>query len=572
MPTEDERRLTILESIAGNSTPLATLSEVAEMAAGEGSAAIYVSTGDSFKLSASAGRYSAFEPHLPWDDALASRPPHVEERSLVSPSAGRLPTETHPLISGAGEVLGLLAVCTAGLGPQQAEIQAAARLAVIAIEQANLIAELSYSARHDALTGLLNRTSLEEQTLSAFRAARENGNLVGLLYVGLDRFRLVNDFLGHSIADQALRLAANRIRMSLRDSDIAARAGGDEFLLLLPGMKRPEEALFAATRVVELMNQPIEVAGNELWLTASIGVATSSGHQDPAAMQRHAYTALHYAKMRGRNRVEVHTPSMNAFRPERMNMERLMRSAIERGQLLLYYQPQISLSTRALAGAEALIRWRHPDLGIVSPEAFIPVAEETGLILEFGDWAIAEAARQAARWAPSGRIRIGVNASALQFDRPDFAATVMRAIEASGAPPSTFDMELTESVVVRDMAHTISQMKVLAEAGVRFSLDDFGTGHSSLAYMSKLPIQALKIDQSFVREVTQSSDRPPILTGVVRLAREMNLETIAEGIETEAQMEALTAIGCDIGQGFGIGKPMAATAFEEWRARNLAKA
>ena len=479
-------------------------------------------------------------------------------------------TQTIPLESAAGERLGAILICRTSsvpLSPLEREhLHIAERLAVIAIEQHNMVQELTHRAQYDSLTNLCNRLTMESRLSHLVIRSRSVPKPVGVLYLGLDRFRVVNDVLGHRTGDELLRQVGERLRTAVRDSDIVARSGGDEFVVIIPAMNRTDEAVAVSEKLRARLAQPFEVHGHQLCLTVSIGGCTGFPGTSPEALQRDAYTALHHAKRQGRNRTVMFDPAMGSVPPQRLEMERHLRSAIRHQELELHYQPQIDLASGRLAGVEALIRWRHPSLGLVSPATFIPIAEETGLIVSIGEWSLGEACRQAREWVGHGlsHVRVGVNVSALQLEQSGFTQDVLRHLAHHQLPPGLIELEITESLVMRDPERSMAQIQQLRQHGICFAIDDFGTGHSSLAYVQNLPVQCLKIDRSFVSKIEHASDRPPLLENIIRLAHSLNLRVIAEGVETAAQHHALLALDCDEGQGYLYSRPLMAPAVLAW--------
>jgi diguanylate cyclase (GGDEF)-like protein len=466
------------------------------------------------------------------------------------------------VLSGAGEILGALAAYRPEPSGPAAEdlpfLESAAKLAALAIEQHNMVQELLYQAEHDPLTRLPNRYRFEDRLGQAIRMAERSGRMVAVLHIDMDRFQSVNDLLGRTIGDGLLEKVARRLAACLRKSDTLARTGGDEFTVLLPEIGAPAAAETVAEKVLECFEDPLQVAGHELFVTASIGVSVyPRDAQDAATLLRNASDAMYRAKSQGRHGVQLFSAEMSRASRERLDLEVQLNRALDRGELALWYQPQLDLATGAMTGAEALLRWKSAVLGVVSPSAFIPVAEESGLIVPIGRWVLEEACRQRARW-PAGPFRVAVNVSAVQFARPDFVGVVAAALERSGIQPALLELELTETAVMRDAEQAARQMHMLRDLGVAIAMDDFGTGYSSLSYLQKMPFEAVKIDQSFVQEIRTGLDRPPLVHSIVGIAQALRKRVTAEGIETAGQLDALTAMGCDTGQGFLLGKPMPA--------------
>lgn len=471
------------------------------------------------------------------------------------------------LYSGIGEMLGLLVVFGAGpLTPDDgriARIDEICRLTTLAIEQNNLREELTWRSVHDSVTGLYSQAYLERSLAGEMHGTTAP---LALLHVNLDRFRLVNDVLGRALGNQILRFIGQRFTSRTGAGDLVARPGGDEFAILLkPGSK--ERAEEVAGQLLQALASPLSVDSHQVFISATVGIALRHPESTPQSLQREAYVALYHAKKSGKARALQFDPSMSATPPERLEMEKCLRAAIGRDELLLYYQPQIDLATGRVAGAEALLRWNPSGVGIISPGTIIPILEETGLIVEFGRWVLREACGQAKRWMDeTGEpIRIGANVSALQIRSADFVDDVTRALADSGFAPEYLELELTESLFVGDYAAARDTLHALRGLGVTLALDDFGTGRSSLSYLQELPFQRLKIDQSFVRAIGGSERCPPVIENIVKLAGSLGMASIAEGIDDPAQAVVLRAIGCDEGQGYLYAAPMPPDDFLHYR-------
>jgi diguanylate cyclase (GGDEF)-like protein len=417
---------------------------------------------------------------------------------------------------------------------------------------------------HDALTGLPNRRNLAASVDKAAAAARHDGAGFALLVVDMDRFRQINDSLGHDTGDRVLLDVAQRIQGCLRQDDVLARLGGDQFALLV----RPCDAAAAeatARRVLNVVAQPCSIDGAHFTLTASIGMALAPSHGwGVDDLVRHAEAAMRAVKSAGRANYRLHQARAEGDRRSNMKLDHAMRQALVSGRFRLHYQPQVSLPDGRLVGAEALLRWRDPELGEVSPARFIPVAEDSGFIVAIGDWVLTQAVRQAALWHQRGlRLPIAINVSALQFKQPQFVDRVASVLAVAGVPAHLFELELTESILVHDADEALHRLEALARLGVRLSIDDFGTGYSSLAYLKRFPIGRLKIDRSFVHGLPSDDSDAAIVRAILQMARALDMKVIAEGVETEAQRQFLQDAGCDEFQGYLYAPALDSLSFEQ---------
>jgi diguanylate cyclase (GGDEF)-like protein/PAS domain S-box-containing protein len=412
-------------------------------------------------------------------------------------------------------------------------------------------AELEVRARYDTLTGLANRVLLQDRIEAAIALAGSDA-MVWVAALDLDHFKYVNDTLGHGAGDEMLKAVAARVQRAVGRADTVARTGGDEFVLVLPGRAAESEAAATLKTVLDALSEPLLLHGQELVMTGSAGLAAwpADGH-DAATLVQHAEVAMYRAKDLGRNAVQFYTPAMNARARERMALEGALRNALQHGEFELYYQPQVDLESGSVVGVEALIRWRHPILGLVRPDRFINLAEETGLIVPIGAWVLRTACRQSCAWehAGFGPLRMAVNLSARQFAQPGLVREIARVLEETGLAPTCLEIELTESLVMEDVEGAIHTMRELKSMGVKLSIDDFGTGYSSLSYLRRFPVDVLKIDRSFVRDITSSADDAAMVAAIIELARGLRMRVIAEGVETEAQLDYLKQRGCDEVQG-----------------------
>jgi len=428
-------------------------------------------------------------------------------------------------------------------------------------------ARIEFMAHHDPLTKLPNRLLGRDRVeLSIARA--ERGNLkVAVLFLDLDQFKKVNDSLGHAVGDALLQSVTVRLLARLRDSDTLCRQGGDEFLILLEDLREAEVASRVASTVLESLTMPFVIDERELYISGSIGIAVypDDGHDFDTLLKK-ADTAMYHAKESGRNAFRFFSEQMNVDTTEYLNLCNGLRRALERRQFVLHYQPQINLRTGDVVGVEALIRWQHPDIGLVPPGRFIPVAEDSGLIVPIGAWVLAEACRQAAEWHRNGfsGLVVAVNLSAAQFKRGDLLHNITSALALSQLDPSCLELELTESILISDSSKVLTTVNQLKTQGIKLSIDDFGTGYSSLAYLKRFNVDKLKIDQSFVRDISTDPNDTAIVYAIVQMARSLGLTTIAEGVEDAATLATLREQGCDEAQGYFFAKPLPANELVEF--------
>jgi diguanylate cyclase (GGDEF)-like protein len=419
-----------------------------------------------------------------------------------------------------------------------------------------------HAAFHDSLTELPNRTLLADHLRLAIECARRRPeHLFAVLFLDLDRFKNINDSLGHAAGDRLLVETARRLERCSRPSDTVARLGGDEFAVLLDGLDSDCDAMRVAERVQEELMRPFHLGGHEVYTAASIGITLSThGYEDPENVLRDADTAMYRAKEKGKARYELFDAEMHADALARLRLENDLRRAVEHGEFEVYYQPVVALSTGRLSGFEALVRWRHPERGIVGPTEFIPLAEETRLVTEIGGWVLEEACRQTSEWReliPSQQsLTVSVNLSSKQLTQPGLAERVRRTLRETGLPPHCLKLEITESAVMENAEVAASLLAQLRGLGIQLSIDDFGTGYSSLSYLHRFPVDALKIDRSFVARMTDDGENGEIVRTIVTLASNLGMAVIAEGVETEAQHARLEALGCEYGQGYLYSKPV----------------
>jgi len=427
-------------------------------------------------------------------------------------------------------------------------------------------ADITRMAHYDALTGLPNRTLLQEHMEHALALCRRSNKPLALLFLDLDRFKNVNDSLGHSVGDQLLVAVAQRLRNTQRMQDTVARLSGDEFILLLPGTGR-DGATVVAKKLVTALAVPFPVDQHELTITPSIGIALyPADASDFLSLLQASDAAMYNAKKHGRNTWQFFEPQMRAQSSRILNLENALRRALARNELSLHYQPQLDLVTGRILGCEALLRWRSPELGDVAPQDFIPIAEESGLILSIGTWVLQEAARQNKAWQEQGLppLVMAVNLSAVQFRQANFVQNTAALLKDSGLDLQWLELELTESIMMDDPVNAARSITRLHDIGVRFAIDDFGTGYSSLSYLKRFRLHRLKIDKSFVQDILTDIDSQVIATAIIGLAHSLGLQTIAEGVENARQQAWLQAHGCNQAQGFHIAKPMPVKEFEAW--------
>lgn len=423
---------------------------------------------------------------------------------------------------------------------------------------------IHYLAHFDALTGLPNRALLEERANYAFNLTKRNQDSLALMFLDLDHFKNINDSLGHSLGDALLIELVKRLRLLVREGDTIARMGGDEFILLLPGTN-VHGAEQVAQKLLEVVNQAYQIAQYDLTVTASIGIAIyPDDGADLESLSKNADAAMYRVKREGRNGYRFFTPEMQAQSVRHLQLVNGLRHALERDQLQVHYQPQISLLDGHVIGAEALLRWQHPELGAVSPAEFIPIAEESGLIFPIGEWVLRTAVQQLKTWHDRGLgpLVMSVNLSTVQFRHSDLPDLITRILDDAGLPPEHLELELTEGVAMHDPQGAITVMNNLHERGIRMSIDDFGTGYSSLSYLKKFKIYKLKIDQSFVRDISTDAEDKAIVVAIISMAQSLGLRTIAEGVETKAQLEFLREQGCAEVQGYYYSKPLPAEQLE----------
>lgn len=448
--------------------------------------------------------------------------------------------------------------------------QANANLIIASIEAHKLTEQvesskvkLDHLAHYDGLTDLPNCMLLQDRLGQAVEGARRQGRRFAVLFMDLDRFKHINDSLGHFVGDQLLKSVAHRLVECVRQSDTVSRKGGDEFVLLLPEVEHAEDAAQSAQKILTALSLPHHIANHDLHISISIGISVypDDGESVEALLQC-ADTAMYHAKESGRNNFKFFEQDMNARAVERQTIESHLRLALHRHEFILHYQPKIDLTSGAIVGVEALVRWQHPERGLLQPLQFVPVAEDSGLIRPIGRWVLREACRQAQAWLQAGLppVTMAVNTSALEFRAGDFFDNLCTTLAETGLSPGSLEIELTESVLIRDAESSASVLHDISQLGVRLAIDDFGTGYSSLSYLKQFPIDTLKIDKSFVNQMGSSADDTSIVNAIISMGKSLRKRTIAEGVESIEQYGCLLALKCDEGQGFYFGRPVAADA------------
>jgi diguanylate cyclase (GGDEF)-like protein/PAS domain S-box-containing protein len=435
-----------------------------------------------------------------------------------------------------------------------------------------LTLKLAYIAQHDSLTGLPNRSLLNDRLSQAIAVAQRHHTALALFYLDLDRFKLINDSLGHPVGDRLLQSVAMRLGECVRATDTVSRLGGDEFVILLSEVAHDKDAAVCADKLLQAIRMPYMLDDHELHVTASIGIVIHPGDGvEVEALLQNADSAMYEAKKHGRNIFQFYRSDLNSSASERQALENGLRHAIQRHELELYYQPIVSLSTGAIAGVEALVRWHHPTFGFVLPEQFISIAEESGLIVPIGRWVLREACRQAKAWQDVGfpRVRLAVNISAVELRSREFVAGVGTILAHTGFDARNLELELTETFLMQDSKSTALVLSAIKELGVQLALDDFGTGYSSLSYMRRFPIDTLKVDRSFVRDLTMDASDASVVSAVINMGKSLHMRVVAEGVEALDQLIFLKEHGCSEAQGYHFSQPLRAGDFADWMRRSV---
>ncbi len=430
-----------------------------------------------------------------------------------------------------------------------------------AIERKKADERMTYLAQYDALTGLANRTLFKELLSQALARAERAGKHVALMFLDLDRFKIINDSLGHDAGDQVLKVVAERLRSRMRKSDTVARLGGDEFTVILEAVGTVQDATNVAQELLHIVGQSIMVQDQEVFVTPSVGIAIYPQYgKDPETLIKNADMAMYRAKRQGRNMYRFYTTETNGKASQHLAIESSLRRGLEREEFLLHYQPQIDMNNGRVVALEALLRWQTPERGMIQPDDFIPLAEENGMIVSLGEWVLRTACRQNQEWQNAGLppISVNVNLSARQFRQRNFVETVRKVLQETELDPQYLDLELTESLLFESNGATKSRLKELKELGIQISIDDFGTGYSSLSYLKAFPIDTLKIDRTFVGDIPMSEEDSAIASSMIALAHGLHMKVTAEGVETLAQLDFLRERGCDAIQGFLMSPPVPA--------------
>ncbi len=449
-----------------------------------------------------------------------------------------------------------------------------ARAIRYAIERKKVEQGLSYMAQYDALTGLANRTLFIERLQRALVRANRNNSQVAIMFIDLDRFKHVNDSLGHTAGDHLLKEVSSRLTACIREQDTVSRFGGDEFTVILEAVNHVNDAVIVANKIIRTISHPIILGDQKLYITPSIGITMyPSDAVNVDQLLKHADTAMYRAKEEGRNGFQFFTQGMNREMQERIELETRLRQALHRNEFELHYQPKINIETGEMVGAEALLRWNQHEMGMISPARFIPLAEETGLINTIGEWVIREACCQMQEWSTAGiePFRVAINLSPRQFNDHDLADMILETSMEYSVVPRNLELEITESLLMNDMEISMQILSQLKNWGMHVSVDDFGTGYCSLGYLKSFPIETLKIDRSFVKDIITNPDDASICSAIIALGHKLRLNVTAEGVETMEQLEFLIEQGCDEAQGYFFSKPMSAVEFTKFIVRNRVK-
>jgi diguanylate cyclase (GGDEF)-like protein len=573
----ERERASILEMVSTRAALSRTLEKIVELASrchAEAGAAVWAGTAGEQRLQVAANLpqelSEALKLHAPPPSGPA--PAGLEEFSRYSGKlAAAFGFEGSPakeLREASGERIGWLQLFgpAGGAVEWQPFLDQMAQLASVAIENSLLYERLAFQAQHDTLTGLPNRLLFQDRVQQASRVALRHGKKAAVIWIDLDKYKQINDTLGHRVGDEVLCEVARRLQKCLRQSDSVARVGGDEFTVLAPELAQPEDAERVAATILAAFTPPFQLAAHQATLTASLGISMFPEHgEDPITLLRNADIAMYSAKRAGGGTFQMFRSALSDSMQRRVLLEQELKTALEHNELSLDYQPLLDRSGH-LDGVEALLRWNNPEAGQVSPTEFIPIAEETGLIPSIGEWVTRTACGNAARWLQLGYDMplIAVNVSALQFADGKFTPLVERILRECGLPPSRLELEITETALMDNLEGVVEQIELLRQLGVRFAIDDFGTGYSSLSHLQNLPVDCVKIDRSFIKDLQPGAEGcTTLVRGIIALAHNLGLRVVAEGVETAQQLALLNTLGCDINQGFFLHRPMSAEALED---------
>ncbi len=425
--------------------------------------------------------------------------------------------------------------------------------------------KIVHMAYHDSLTNLPNRLLFQKRLKECFQEAKENGEMMAVIFFDLDRFKIINDTLGHHVGDRLLQYLAGKLKTYVNEKDVVARFGGDEFMILLTGITHMSEVFSFVNEFPQSFKEPFYYEDQELLVTASIGISIyPNDGTDAETLIKNADVAMYRAKEKGGNTFEIYHPAMNKRSLHRLNLEIHLRKAVEREEFIVYYQPLVDLTTGKICGMESLVRWKHPELGTISPGEFISLAEETGLIVPLGNWVLKQACMQNHTWSLMGfpKLCVSVNISVSQFHQRGFVQFIQETLQSTGLHPSLLCLEITENVAMKNVSYIMDTMSKLKQLGVQISIDDFGTGYSSLSYLKRFRVHTLKIDQSFIREVTTDEDNAAIVTALIAMSQQLKIKSLAEGVESPEQLEFLKSRGCNEIQGYIFSPPLPADQFE----------
>ncbi|MEO6697092.1 MAG: EAL domain-containing protein, partial [Gammaproteobacteria bacterium] len=492
--------------------------------------------------------------------------PYWESYKELAAEAGLGSCWSKPVRAASGKVLGTFAIYHRETStPNESDIaliEQAANIVSIAIERKEAERRIMYLASHDALTDLPNRNLLQDRIQQAIVQARRSNGQGAVLFIDLDHFKIINDSLGHDVGDLLLKAVAERIVPSLRSEDTAARQGGDEFIVVLPSVANAQAAGTVAQKLLAELMAPYQIKEYELHTSASIGIAVfPDDGEDVDTLLKNSDTAMYHAKEAGRNNCQFFARQMNQLAAERQSLGTDLRHALERNELLLHFQPMVDMASGKLAGLEVLLRWQHPEQGLISPLKFISLAEEAGLIVPIGEWVLRSVCMQLKAWQGQGYDvpRLAINLSARQFRQKALAETIARILGETGVEARFVELEITESVLMENTDVVVETLRKLNDMGLEISIDDFGTGYSSLSYLKRFPINKLKIDRSFVQDIATDPNDAAIVTAIIAMAHSLQMKVIAEGVETEEQLAFLGREGCDQYQGYCFSKPLSAS-------------